>query len=383
MSVRNVVILGSSGSVGRKAVDVAHRYRDQFRVVGLAVGKDIGTLEAQSQLLGVSEVAVADLPAAAELRSKSNLNVAEGRRGIRDLAEKTDADLILNAVVGRAGLEASFAAAASGRTLALANKESLVLAGEFLMSTAAAAGTQVIPIDSEHSGLFQLLEGRDPNSIRRLVITASGGPFRGMTPADLIGVTPDQALNHPIWPMGPRITVDSATLFNKGMEVIETHHLFSVPLDAVHVYVHPQAMVHSLVDFVDGSSLAQLSAPDMLMPVQYAMTYPERLECDIPVLDLAACGKLEFEAPDLGAFPALSLAYEAARRGGTAPAVMNAADEVAVEAFLQERLSFPGIVDVIGSVMEGVASVPADSLQAVDDADSEARRKAKEFIGAP
>jgi 1-deoxy-D-xylulose-5-phosphate reductoisomerase len=266
--------------------------------------------------------------------------------------------------------------------LALANKESLVLAGEFLMAQAAKHNAQVIPIDSEHSGLFQLLEGRDSEAIRRLVITASGGPFRGRQASELADVTPEQALNHPIWPMGPRITVDSATLFNKGMEVIETHHLFGTPLDAIHVYVHPQAIVHAMIDFVDGSSLAQMSVPDMLTPVQYAMTYPDRLFCKTEPLDLAACGQLTFEQPNLEAFPALSLAYEAARQGGTAPTAMNAADEIAVEAFLNKRLSFTGIVKVIDSVLQNVGTMPADSLGAVDEADREARAKARELIGS-
>jgi 1-deoxy-D-xylulose-5-phosphate reductoisomerase len=266
--------------------------------------------------------------------------------------------------------------------LALANKESLVLAGDLLMGAASRSGAAILPVDSEHSGLFQCLEGRPAAEVARVFLTASGGPFRGWPRERLARVTPEEALRHPIWPMGPRITVDSATLFNKGLEVIETRALFGIPLERIKVWVHPQSAVHALVEWRDGSLLAQVSAPDMMLPVQYAMTYPERLDCEAPRGELPRWGRLDFGEPDREAFPALDLAYAAAARGGTAPTVLNAADEVAVAAFLERRLSFTAIVDVLRDTLERVPVRPAASLAAIDAADREARDAARALVQA-
>jgi len=383
MTRRDVAVLGSTGSVGRKALAVAERYPDRFRVVALAAGSPSRTLAEQAARHHPARVVVAAedaagfgslLPAGTELGT--------GAKAVAELAGLPGVDLVVNGITGRAGLEASLTAAAAGKTLGLANKESLVLAGELLMATARRGGATVLPIDSEHSGLFQVLAGRPAGHVRTLRITASGGPFRGRRAADLAGVTPEQALQHPIWPMGPRITVDSATLFNKGLEVIETHHLFDVPLERIAVWVHAQSVVHALVELVDGSVIAQLAAPDMMIPIQYAMSHPERWDCDAPDCALPRWDRLTFEEPDLEAFPALSLAFRAGAMGGTAPAALNAADEVAVAAFLDGRLSFPGIARVLQTVLDAWTPAPADTLAAVVEADARARDLARDAAAA-
>lgn len=381
---RRVAVLGSTGSIGKKAVAVAERYPDRIQVVSLAAHRSIPELAEQARKLGVKKVVTADTGRERELGSlvPAGTAVESGPEALAALAREPEVDLVVNGVVGRAGLEASLAAAETGKMLALANKESMVLAGELLMNAARRAGASVLPVDSEHSGLFQCLEGRDPARLRRMLLTASGGPFRGRKKADLARVTPEQALQHPVWPMGPRITVDSATLLNKGLEVIEAHFLFDVPLDRIEVWVHPQSVVHALVEFADGSIVAQMSAPDMLMPVQYAMSYPERWDADAPVCELPRWGNLGFENPDHEAFPALRLAYRAGEAGGTSPAVLNAADEVAVEAFLDGRIGFLEVIDTVEAVLDSVPSEPADSLDAIDRADRRARERAREVLGA-
>lgn len=381
---RRVAVLGSTGSIGRKAVAVAERYPERLRVVSLAAYRSTDELAAQGSRLGVDSVVVGDPTQQDALATKvpAGVNVGAGPGAVAALAAAPDVDLVVNAVVGRAGLEASFAAVAEGKRLALANKESLVLAGELLMETARENGATVLPVDSEHSGLFQCLEGREKDDVRRLVITASGGPFRGRSRAELERVTPAEALEHPVWPMGPRITVDSATLFNKGLEVIETHHLFGTPLDAIGVWVHPQSVIHAFVELTDGSLIAQLSAPDMMMPVQYAMSHPERWEASAPECRLPDWGALGFEMPDLETFPAITVAVQAARKGGTSPAALNAADEVAVEAFLANEIPFLAVTDVVQEVVETVESRPATSLEAIIDADREAREVARALLEA-
>jgi 1-deoxy-D-xylulose-5-phosphate reductoisomerase len=381
---RRVAILGATGSIGEKALSVAERYPDRLRVTALAAHGSVEPLAAAARRCGASHVAVADAEQVPALRAllPAGTRVDGGPEAVAALAALEDVDVVLNGIMGRAGLEASLLAAERGKLLALANKESMVLAGELIMRTARAHGARVIPVDSEHSGLFQCLDGRDPAQVKRLIITASGGPFRGKRREELVAVTPQEALRHPIWPMGARITVDSATLFNKGLEVIETQRLFDVPLDRIDVWVHPQSVIHALVELTDGAMIAQLSAPDMLIPVQYAMSYPERWECAAPVCDLPRWGSLGFEAADLDAFPALRLAYRAAERGGTAPAVLNAADEVAVEAFLDGRLRFPAIAEVVEEVLDRAPSDPADSLGAVIAADRAARAAALEAVAA-
>ena len=382
--LRRVVLLGATGSIGRTALAVAGRHPERIKIVAAAAGSDVAGLAALARGTGVEELVVADAAELDALRSAApaGCRVAAGSGAVVDLAARPDVDLVVNGIVGRAGLEASLAAAAAGKTLALANKESLVLAGELLMRTARESGGLVLPVDSEHSGLFQILHGRPREEVARLIVTASGGPFRGWSRDQLETVRPEQALRHPVWPMGPRITVDSATLFNKGLEVIETHHLFDVPMADIAVWVHPQSVVHAVAELVDGTLLSQLSAPDMLLPVQYAMSYPERWESDAPRCALPDWKSLDFEEPDHEAFPALRLAYRAAERGGTAPAALNAADEVAVAAFLDRRLAFPAIVDVLADVLERVSVVPADSLAAIAAADREARARAAEAVGA-
>ena len=381
---RRVAVLGSTGSIGKKAVAVAERYPDRIEVVSLAAHRSVDELAAQARRLGVKHVVIADPGLESELsgRVPPGTVVASGPEALANLARVPEVDLVVNGVVGRAGLETSLATVETGKSLALANKESMVLAGELIMNTARATGAAVLPVDSEHSGLFQCLEGRDPATLRRMLLTASGGPFRGKKREDLAGVTPEQALRHPVWPMGPRITVDSATLLNKGLEVIEAHHLFGVPLDRIEVWVHPQSVVHALVEFADGSMVAQLSAPDMLMPVQYAMSYPERWDAEAPECDLPRWGTLGFEEPDHDAFPALRLAYRAGERGGTSPAVLNAADEVAVEAFLDRRLGFLELVETVETVLESIPPEPATSLDAIDRADRRARERAREVLEA-
>jgi len=381
---RDVVILGATGTVGRKAMAAAAAHPDRFRVVGLSAHRSVEALAEAARTLRVPRLALADPSRIEDLRrlAPSGARVEGGAEAVAALAREAGADVVVNGIVGRAGLEASLAAAEEGRILALANKESLVLAGELLQAAARTGGGRIVPVDSEHAGLFQLLEGRDPRTVERLILTASGGPFRGRSRADLAGVTPEEALRHPVWVMGPRITVDSATLLNKGLEVIETQHLFEVPLEKIVVWVHPQSLVHALVELTDGALLAQVSAADMLLPVQYAMSYPQRLPAGLPPFRLPEQVPLTFEMPDLGAFPALKLAYRAAEHGGTAPAVLNAADEVAVEGFLTGKIPFLRLVEVVEEVLERVPVRAAGSLAAIDEADREARAQARERIAS-
>jgi len=381
---RSVAVLGATGSIGRKALAVAARYPDRIRVASLAAHRSVEELAAQARRFSVPRVAIADPERLGALKAllPPGVSADAGPDAVAALARDPRADVVLNGIVGRAGLEASLAAASAGKLLALANKESLVLAGELLMRTAAAGGARVLPVDSEHSGLHQCLDGRPAGHVRRLLITASGGPFRGKTPSELERVTPEEALRHPVWAMGPRITVDSATLFNKGLEVIETHVLFGFPLDRIDVWIHPESVVHALVELADGSLIAQASAPDMALPVQYALTYPERWSSDAPFARLPDWGALHFHAPDDDTFPAIRIARRASERGGTAPAVLNAADEVAVDAFLRGRIPFPAIIALVEAVLEASADRPAETLDDVARADREAREAARELLAA-
>lgn len=381
---RNIAVLGSTGFIGQKALDVVARYPERFRVAALAAGSSVDLLAGQARRFGADTAVVADPERAGDLARDlpAGCRGESGAEAVAALAARADVDLVVNGIVGAAGLEASLAALRAGKMLALANKESLVLAGELLAEAAASGGGAILPVDSEHSGLFQCLDGHGPSRISRLIITASGGPFRGRSRDSLDRVTPEEALAHPVWPMGRRITVDSATLMNKGLEVIETYRLFDVPLDRIEVWVHPQSVVHALVEWADGSLLAQLSAPDMLLPVQYAMSYPERWPAEAPACRLPDWKELRFEMPDHETFPALRLAIRAAGLGGTAPAVLNAADEVAVEAFLAGRLPFLEIVELVASVLDTVPVRPADSIRAVLAADREAREAARERLEA-
>jgi 1-deoxy-D-xylulose-5-phosphate reductoisomerase len=375
--MKKVLVLGSTGSIGTQALEVIGR-SDELQAVGLAAGSGWETVVEQAREHGVPVIALADEESAERARGNWSGRVLSGEEGIRELIATSGADLVLNSIVGAAGLGSTIVALTEGIDVALANKESLVLGGELVMALAEATGARLLPVDSEHSALFQLIAAEAPGTVERLVLTASGGPFRGRE--DLSDVSVADALAHPTWRMGGRITIDSATLMNKGFEAIEAHHLFAVPYERIEVVVHPQSLIHSLVHLNDGSSLAHLGYPDMRVPISYALHYPERADVDVPRLDLAAAGSLTFEQPDLETFACLRLALEAGRAGGTAPTVLNAADEVAVAAFLEERIPFTAIPAVIERVME---AMPAQGVSHFDDlfaADAEARERSQEQV---
>jgi 1-deoxy-D-xylulose-5-phosphate reductoisomerase len=329
----------------------------------------------------VHRIALNDRDAAARASEAwTDGEVLSGPEGLVRLVAEAGADLVLNAIVGSAGLGPTIVALTEGVDVALANKESLVVGGELVMALSEATGAQLIPVDSEHSALHQLIHGERPGTVERLTLTASGGPFRGRSRAQLAAVTVDAALQHPTWEMGGKITIDSATLMNKGLEVIEAHWLFGTPYGRIDVVVHPQSIVHALVGLCDGATLAHLGHPDMRVPIAYALHHPDRVDVPVPTLDLAAVGELQFEPPDLDAFPCLRIAREAAQAGGTATCVLNAANEVAVHAFLSGRLDFMGIPAVIEAALEELPAAPVHSFDTLYDADSEARRVAAESI---
>ncbi|WP_009960508.1 1-deoxy-D-xylulose-5-phosphate reductoisomerase [Verrucomicrobium spinosum] len=379
---RKVLVLGSTGSIGHSALKVAQDIPDRMEIVGLAAQRSVEALARQVAETGVKQVAVTDAQAAEQARQilPAEVEIFDGSRGLVDLVKATEADLVLVAIVGTAGLEPALEAIRLGKDLAVASKEILVMAGEAVMGAAKAQGVWVLPVDSEHNAIYQCLEGRDPSHVRRLLLTASGGPFRKADAAELEHVTVAQALKHPTWNMGRKITIDSATLFNKGLEMIEARWLFDVPMSRVDVVVHPQSIVHSMVEFVDSSVLAQLSHSDMCFPIQYAVTWPDRVSNTLPPLDFARLAALHFEAPRVDVFPALRLAREAGEAGGTLPAVLNAANEVAVEAFLNERLKFPAIWATVEKVMQKHSNVEHPSLEAIIEADAWARRVAEELL---
>ncbi|MBW3578678.1 MAG: 1-deoxy-D-xylulose-5-phosphate reductoisomerase [Actinobacteria bacterium] len=353
MTRRRVVVLGSTGSIGTQALDVVRTHADRFEVVGLAARSDGDRLAAQAQAFGVDELAVADPVAAARLRDAlPTARVRSGLDGVAELAALASADVVLNGVVGSQGLLPTLAALEAGHTVALANKESLIVGGPLVVRAADGRPDAIVPVDSEHSALAQCLRGGARHEVARLVLTASGGPFRGRGRDDLVGVTPDDALAHPTWDMGPVITVNSATLMNKGLELIEAHLLFAVPWDALDVVVHPQSVVHSMVEFIDGSTLAQLSPPDMRLPIQLALGWPRRLPHAPATLDWGRATQLQFEPVDRDTFRLLSIAEEAGRLGGTFPAVLNAANEQAVAAFLDGRIGFLDIDRVVEQVLD-------------------------------
>jgi 1-deoxy-D-xylulose-5-phosphate reductoisomerase len=372
---KKVVVLGSTGSIGTSALKVARDIPDRMELVGLAANRSVEILAEQVAETGVKRVALAGAERLGELRDlvPGTVTVYGGEEGLVDLATLPEADLVLIAIVGTAGLRPALAAIEAGKDIAVASKEILVMAGEAVMEAARRNGVKVLPVDSEHNAIFQCLEGHEAGEVKRLILTASGGPFRE-TPGEMLGeVTVEEALNHPTWEMGRKITIDSATLFNKGLEMIEARWLFGVEMERVDVVVHPQSIVHSMVEFVDGSVLAQLSHSDMCFPIQYAVTWPERVANRLAPLDFSELAKLEFEAPRWEDFPALGLAKEAGIRGGTLPAVMNAANEVAVEAFLAGNLAFPEIWPTGGATMGAHEVVDHPSLEQVLEADGWAR----------
>jgi 1-deoxy-D-xylulose-5-phosphate reductoisomerase len=380
--VKRLLILGATGSIGTQALDVVARAEGEFELVGLSAGTAHEALVAQARAHGVTRIALSDPDAAARAAEAwTEGEVLSGPEGLVRLVADSDADLVLNAIVGSAGLGPTIVALTEGIDVALANKESLVVGGELVTALAEATGAQLIPVDSEHSALHQLIAGERAGTVERLVVTASGGPFRGRSRAELEGVTVEQALRHPTWSMGGKITIDSATLMNKGLEVIEAHHLFGTPYDRIDVVVHPQSIVHAVVTLCDGASLAHMGHPDMRVPIAYALHHPERVDVPVPALDLTAVGALTFEAPDEDAFPCLRLAREAAVEGGTAPCVLNAANEVAVHAFLGGRLPFMGIPAVIEQTLERVPAMRVHAFDSLYAADGEARDVAGELVG--
>jgi 1-deoxy-D-xylulose-5-phosphate reductoisomerase len=379
---RRLLILGSTGSIGTQALEIVAQ-SDELELVGLSAQGSWEQLIAQAREFAVRRVALTDADAAARAREEWTGEVLQGAEGLVQLVVDSRADIVLNALVGSAGLGPTVATLGEGIDLALANKESLVVGGELVMQLAEATGAQVIPVDSEHSALHQLIAGEAPGTVDKLVLTASGGPFRGCSRADLEDVTVEEALKHPTWAMGGKITIDSATLMNKGLELIEAHHLFGVPYDRIDVVVHPQSIVHSLITLNDGAALAHLGYPDMRVPISYALHHPERV--DVPgmrPLDLAEVGALTFEHVDTQAFPCLRLAREAAVEGGTAPCVLNAANEVAVHAFLNGQLSFLGIPAVIEETLERLGSKPIRAFETLYEADREARQVAGELLSS-
>lgn len=399
VNARDIAVLGATGSIGTSALDVIARHPERLKVSVLAAGSNVDALLELCRRHRPSHAVIADKDChptlQAGLRAAGLDTTAHaGHDALDALVESDVCDTVVAAIVGAAGLRSTLAAARAGKRLLLANKESLVLAGELLMAAAHAGGATIVPIDSEHNAIFQCLPsapGDDSaprlsdhhaqSGLKRIVLTASGGPFRGRSRDSLRAVTPEQAIAHPKWSMGPKISVDSATLMNKGLEVIEAHHLFGVPAARIEVLVHPQSLVHSMVEFVDGSTLAQLGLPDMRTALAVGFGWPERIASGVAGLDLLAQGgRLDFEPPDLLAFPCLRLAFEALNAGGTAPAVLNAANEVAVSAFLQRRIGFLAISELVESTLAALPATPAASLDALRDADASARRHAEAAI---
>jgi 1-deoxy-D-xylulose-5-phosphate reductoisomerase len=377
---RRLLILGSTGSIGTQALDVLRRSED-LELIGLSAERSWETLIEQARAHEVKRIALVDEHAATRaVEAWTDGEVLSGPEGLVRLVVESGADLVLNALVGSAGLGPTVATLGEGIDLALANKESLVVGGELVSALAEATGAQITPVDSEHTALHQLLAGQSPGAVERLTITASGGPFRGKTHAELQDVTVKQALNHPTWAMGGKITIDSATLMNKGLELMEAHHLFGTPYERIDVVVHPQSLVHGIVQLADGAMLAHLGPPDMRIAISYALHGGESVELPIEPLDLAAVGELTFEPVDPDAFPCLRLAREAAMAGGTAPCVLNAANEVAVHAFLEGRLHFNGIPEVIERTLDELPVAAVRAFESLYEADREARTVAAETV---
>jgi 1-deoxy-D-xylulose-5-phosphate reductoisomerase len=380
---RRVVLLGSTGSIGCSTLKVARELAERIEIIALAAHGNVAKLAEQARETGVRHVAIYDAAKEAELRAllPDGVRIHVGAEGLEELATLTDSDVVLVAIVGTAGLYPALAAIEAGKDLAIASKEILVMAGEVITTAAERKGVKLLPVDSEHNAIFQCLDGHrgGEKEVSRLVLTASGGPFRKFTAEQLADVSPEQALKHPTWDMGPKITIDSATLFNKGLEMIEARWLFGIGMERIDVVVHPQSIIHSMVEFIDGSVLAQLSRTDMCFPIQYALTWPERVKGGLRPLDFPALAKLEFEAPREDVFPALGLARKAGLTGGTLPAVFNAANEVAVDAFRGGNIPFPAIWECVARVMDKHEVRESSTLDAVVAADRWAREEAAKF----
>lgn len=381
---RKLAILGSTGSIGTSALDVAGRFPDRFEVVALAAGRQARVLAEQVRAFRPKVVSVADEATARALADDLGAEAPEilvGEAGACAVASLPEVDYVLAAIAGSAGMRPTAAAVDAGKTVGLANKESIVLAGEYLMAKARQTGAPILPVDSEHSAIFQCLLGHHRGDVRRLVLTASGGPFRTWTAEEIEKSTPEQALAHPNWSMGAKITVDSASLVNKGLEVVEARWLFDLPPERIAIVVHPESVVHSMVEYVDGSVVAQLGTPDMRGPIAFALTWPgPRLPLELPALDLPERGNLRFEAPDPVRFPAFELCYAALRTGGTAPAVVSGADEAAVAAFLEGRCTFPQIAHAIAAALEKHQARPVGSVEDAIAASDEGRRLADAWL---
>ena len=380
--MKKVVLLGSTGSIGTSTCKVAEDLPNDLELIGLAAGRNVNLLRQQVAQFNPQMVSVTDPAAAKEFANEFNgtPNVHYGDEGLLALATLPEADIVLIAIVGTAGLQPAMAAIRAGKDIAVASKEILVMAGETVMAEARKHGVKVLAVDSEHSAIFQCLDGKPVDSIRQIWLTASGGPFREKPADEFADITVEQALKHPSWEMGRKITIDSSTLFNKGLEMIEARWLFDIEMPRVKVVVHPQSVIHSMVEFVDGSMLAQLSTPDMCLPIQYALTYPARAASDRVQTSLAEIGRLDFEEPDVERFPALDLARRAGEEGGTLPAVLNAANEVAVEAFCERQLSYMGITESVAAVMAAHEIVAQPSLEEILEADSWARNATQNVI---
>ncbi|MCP9446608.1 MAG: 1-deoxy-D-xylulose-5-phosphate reductoisomerase [Nitrospira sp.] len=383
--MKSIIILGSTGSIGTNTLDIVQRFPNDFRVVGLTAGGNIEKLEAQIRVFKPQAVAVSSETSAAFLRAKCRdlpVEILAGQEGIAHVAAMAGAELVISAIVGAAGLVPTLAAIRSGKHIALANKEPMVMAGKLMQTEARKHGVRIFPVDSEHSAIFQSLEGHRLQDVRRLILTASGGALWPLTKEQLSDVTPERALQHPNWKMGSKITIDSATLMNKGLEVIEARWLFDIPESRIDVLIHRESIIHSLVEYEDRSMIAQLGLPDMRTPISYAMRYPERMPLDLPSLDLTEIGTLTFCKPDHDRFPCLSLGYESLRIGGTMPAAMNAANEVAVEAFLNGGIRFIEIPEVIRHTMDAHIHRDLVDLEDALEADRWAREKAGSLVHA-
>ncbi|NMB24603.1 MAG: 1-deoxy-D-xylulose-5-phosphate reductoisomerase [Firmicutes bacterium] len=373
--MRGIVILGSTGSIGTQALDVISRMPNRFRVVGLAAGTNVDLLEKQIRKFqpSVASLARACLVDELSARELPQVELLWGQSGLEEMVQRDDVDLVLNAVVGANGIAPTLAAVNGGKDVALANKETLVAAGSVIMAAARKRQVRILPVDSEHNAIFQCLQGINQDYLRKIILTASGGPFRKSSLRELEQVTREQALAHPTWSMGSKVTIDSATLMNKGLEVIEAYWLFGKSAPDIEVVVHPQSIIHSLVELVDGSVLAQLGVADMRLPIQYALTYPERFTSPVSPLSLAEVGNLEFEEPDTKRFPCLDLAYKALKAGGTYPTVLNAANEVAVEAFLKRQVGFMDIPRLVNDALERHQGVSNPSIHDILEIDIKVR----------
>jgi len=384
--MKRLTVIGSTGSIGQNTLRVVEHLSHRFQIFALAANSAARQLAEQAAAFHPTVVAIGDAGRVDEFQQRcrelkvSIPEIVTGESGLRKITSAADVDIVVSAAVGAAGIQPTYTAVASGKTVALANKEAMVIAGELLRKTAASTGARIIPVDSEHSALDQCLRSGQRAEVRRLILTASGGPFRD-TPHDRFSsITPEEALKHPTWKMGKRITVDSATLMNKGLEVIEARWLFDIPAEKIDIMVHPQSVMHSMVEFVDGSVVGQLGTADMRQPIQYALTYPERLSSPVPPLDWNLVSRLDFMQPDRRKFPCISLAYRAIEAGGTAPAVLNAADEIAVEAFLNRKISFSDIPKLIAGTLEAHKPNKADRLETIIEADTWARKYALQWL---